>query len=293
MVTDKFSDKDKQNKSTSSNKSEESQDVSRRRFIKNTGMVAGGVVGGSLLGGLLTNQFTDDQDTKTTSDKDKATNFQEARQFFNRLEDFAVLQAATERIFPKDDNGPGAIELGVPYFIDKQLAGPWGLNARDYRQGPFLKYDQVENLKGKQTDNYPPNQTFQENKIETELQRHQSILTRGEIFLEGLRKMSKTSQKKFKKTFDKAEEDQQIEILQEFENGKVKLPGVAAQNFFILLRQMTLEGAYADPLYGGNKNMEGWKMKEYPGPQPSYTNIIEKEDFVKMEPISLNDYQGH
>ncbi|MGY0692416.1 gluconate 2-dehydrogenase subunit 3 family protein [Virgibacillus sp. FSP13] len=282
MLVDKHSDNNK-----------EGHDPSRRRFIKNTGMVAGGVVGGSLLGGFLTDQFISKPETQTGSDKQNQTNFQEARQFFTRLEDFHVLAAATERIFPKDKNGPGAIELGVPYYIDKQMAGQWGRNARDYRHAPFLKFKQVESMKGKEEEKHPTNPPFLVNKPETELQRHQSRLTRGEIFIEGLRKLNMESKKRFEKTFDKAEKDQQIELLQDMESGKIQLVGVAGENFFTLLRRMTLEGAYCDPLYGGNKNMDGWKMKEFPGAQASYANIIEKEDFVKIKPISLTNYQGH
>lgn len=295
-MTDKHSDNDQNKKNSPADKNEkpnpkQDEEISRRRFIKNTGMITGGVVGGSLLGGLLTNQFITKPETQLK--QENTATFQEARQFFTRLDDFHVLEAATECIYPKDDNGPGAIELGVPYFIDKQLAGQWGMNAKDYRQGPFMKFDQVESMKGKGEEKYPTNSPYLVNKPDTELQRHQSRLTRGEIVIGGLRKMNQISQKRFKTLFYKADEDQQIEILQGFESGKVKMSGVAPENFFILLRQMTLEGAFADPLYGGNKNMAGWKMKEYPGPQASYANVIEKKEFVKMKPISLNDYQGH
>src|SRR5699024_3924911 len=119
-MTDKHSDKDKEaNKEGGNTSSNDSPDPTRRRFLKNTGMVAGGVVGGSLLGGFLTDQFTTTEEPKTGSEKEnKPAKYEQARQFFHRKEDFNVLEAATERIFPKDDNGPGAIELGVPYFID-------------------------------------------------------------------------------------------------------------------------------------------------------------------------------
>lgn len=270
--------------------------ISRRRFIKNTGMVAGGVVGGSLLGSLLTNQLQTKPKTETKTKQGVESTFQEARMFFSRWEDFAVLQMATERIYPKDDNGPGAIELGVPYFIDKQLAGPWGINAKDYRKGPFFDYDNVENSQNKEEESIPPNPQGaqgQDKKTETENQRNQSRLNRGEIFLQGLRKMNQISNDNYKESFDKTSEENQVAILQDFADGKVKMTGVASENFFTLLRQATLEGAYSDPLYGGNKNMQGWKMKEFPGAQPSYANIIEKDEFAKMEPISLRDYQKH
>ncbi|GGB62827.1 hypothetical protein GCM10011409_44970 [Lentibacillus populi] len=41
----------------SSHDNDKNYNSSRRRFVKNTGMVVGGLAGGSLLGGLLTNQF--------------------------------------------------------------------------------------------------------------------------------------------------------------------------------------------------------------------------------------------
>lgn len=45
--------------------------------------------------------------------------------------------AATSRIFPRDESGPGAQEAGVVIFIDRQLAGPYGRDAHRYTQGPF------------------------------------------------------------------------------------------------------------------------------------------------------------
>src|SRR5699024_11920340 len=96
--------------------------------------------------------------------------------------------------------------------------------------------------------------------------------------------------KEFGDSFPELEEDQQIEVLTMFENGEVELKDVKAETFFNLLRQGTLEGAYSDPLYGGNRNMDGWRMKEYPGPQSAYINMIEEEDFILMDPISLSDY---
>src|SRR5690625_1330907 len=131
----------KTDKHTTLNKTEGEQGVSRRKFLKNTGIAAGGLVGGALLGGLVGSRFetTTPEDSQKDSQTDKQ--YTEARMFFTRYEDFVVLEQATERIFPEDDHGPGAIELGVPYFIDKQLAGQWGLNAKDYRQAPFLNND--------------------------------------------------------------------------------------------------------------------------------------------------------
>ena len=52
-------------------------------------------------------------------------------------EQYRTTEAAAERIFPKDKNGPGAKELLVAYYIDHQLAGGWGMGAKEYISGPF------------------------------------------------------------------------------------------------------------------------------------------------------------
>src|SRR5690625_5649843 len=90
---------------TDHDQGDEKEAVSRRHFLKNTGLVAGGVVGGSVLGGLLTNQFRPETKTDT---KQTARELFDARMFFDREEDFAILMDATEQIFPKDEHGPGA-----------------------------------------------------------------------------------------------------------------------------------------------------------------------------------------
>lgn len=266
----------------------EKEGLSRRQFLKSSGLVAGGVVGGSLFGGLLTNQF---QKKELLTEKQDFVNLQEARMFFSRREDFEILSAATERIFPKNDNGPGAIELGIPYFIDKQLAGSWGNNAKEYMRGPFIQNQQIqgEQDKDRNQDSQGPNT---ETQSPTPTPRYQTRLNRSEVFILGLRKLDSVAQEKFDLKFADADDNQQDEILQMFENNEIDLAGTDAETFFNLLLKVTIEGAYADPLYGGNKDMMGWKMKEYPGPRMGYLEQIEEEEFIVMEPESLKDYQA-
>ncbi|MFC2947056.1 gluconate 2-dehydrogenase subunit 3 family protein [Virgibacillus sediminis] len=237
-------------------------DMSRRRFLKNSGYVAGGVVGGGILGSLLGVNLDDGSQQATTSPQGEQTDYQHALMFFTRQKDFDILSAATERIFPEDENGTGAIGLGVPYFIDHQLAGSYGNNEKTYMQGPF----------------YPG----------TDYQGYQSRLKRKEIFMEGIRALDRESNSAHNTSFTELEGEQQDELLQKFENNEVDLKGVSSSDFFELLRSATLRGAYADPLYNGNEEMEGWKMKEFPGHQMSYLNQIDSEEFVEIEPQSLH-----
>ncbi|WP_080874442.1 gluconate 2-dehydrogenase subunit 3 family protein [Oceanobacillus timonensis] len=239
--------------------------LSRRKFVKNSSYVAGGLIGGGLIGSVFGVNFGGSGSKQAPAPSVKeAGNFNQALMYFTRHADFNTLGAATERIFPEDDNGPGALALGVPYFIDHQLAGSYGNNDNEYMQGPF--------------------------RTGTPFQGYQSALKRHEIFMQGIRALEQESQKKHETSFTDLEGEQQDEILQKFENDEVTLKGVASSAFFNMLRSATLAGAYADPLYGGNDEMRGWKMKEYPGSQMSYNDKIEDEKFIEMEPKALNDH---
>ena len=60
-----------------------------------------------------------------------------------------VIAAACERIFPSDENGPGAKEAGVIIYIDRQLAGPFGRDRHRYTKGPFLESVPEHGYQGK------------------------------------------------------------------------------------------------------------------------------------------------
>ncbi|MDQ0298941.1 gluconate 2-dehydrogenase gamma chain [Salibacterium salarium] len=237
--------------------------MSRRRFIKNSSYVAGGAIGGGVLGTVLgRNLLNDNQGTAPKeSSGDSSQNFNRALMYFTREKDFNILSQATERIFPEDDNGPGAIALGVPFFIDHQLAGAYGHNDREYMQGPF----------------YPG----------SDFQGYQTRLKRHEVFDVGIQAMDRESQKEFDASFEELEGEQQDQILKKLQDGDVELKGVTSSTFFELLRSATIEGAYSDPLYGGNGNMEGWMMKEFPGNYMSYIDEIGEEEFITKEPKAL------
>jgi gluconate 2-dehydrogenase gamma chain len=60
---------------------------------------------------------------------------------FFTADEARVVAAACERIFPSDENGPGASEAGVVIYIDRQLAGPYGRDELRYKKGPFIDTD--------------------------------------------------------------------------------------------------------------------------------------------------------
>ena len=58
------------------------------------------------------------------------------------------------------------------------------------------------------------------------------------------------------------------------ESGTLALEGVDARTFFKLLLQNTKEGMFSDPIYGGNKDMAGWKMIGFPGARYDYREWV-------------------
>lgn len=239
------------------------KNYSRRDFLKTSGIAAGALIGGGVIGGLIganANDSASPTEAPATSEGGSPGGVR-GLMFFRNDAEFQVLAQATERIFPEDDLGAGAIGLGVPYFIDHQLAGAYGENSREYMQPPFLE--------GESTQGY------------------QSRLKRNEMFRQGMEVMQQEAQSRFNANFVDLEGGQMDEILTAFQEDEIQMKGVSSLFFFRLLRQATLEGAYADPIYGGNQNMEAWKMKDFPGHQAAYINQIESEDFVEIEPQSL------
>jgi gluconate 2-dehydrogenase gamma chain len=247
---------------------------SRRDFLKTSGVAAGGIVGGAMFGGVVGSLYqseegtqTEEPETDTEGSSSDGEALDDARTYFSRGEDFETLSAATEKIYPEDDNGPGAIELGVPYFIDRQCNHFWGRNSREYMMGPF-------DYEGAETHGI------------------QSKMTRAETLLFGVRRMLELSREEHDDDFANLDEDQQINILESFESGDVDITGVRSEDFFALLRSMTIQGVYSDPVYGGNRDYAGWKMIEFPGPRMGWGNDIESEDFQVIEPEGLRTYQG-
>ena len=46
------------------------------------------------------------------------------------------------------------------------------------------------------------------------------------------------------------------------------------------LRNHTIEGMFSDPAHGGNRDLAGWRLLGYPGPQPSYSHAEQQLDAV-------------
>jgi gluconate 2-dehydrogenase gamma chain len=175
------------------------------------------------------------------------------------------LDAAVERLIPADDLGPGAKDAGVTYFIDQQLGSVWGSHGRNYRAGPW------------------PEGTAQ--------QGFQSRLTPREIYRTAIREVNVHCLKQYQKAFEFLAPAEQGEVLKGLESGAIELPSVSSKLFFKLLLRNTLEGFFADPMYGGNRDKAGWKLVGFPGvPASNYNDLIDEHNVpYRVEPVSILD----
>ena len=169
--------------------------------------------------------------------------------FFNAAE-AAFIEAATGRLIPADDLGPGAVEAGVPVFIDRQLAGAFGRGGDWYMQGPWGK--------GLPTQGY------------------QSRYTPAELYRTAIKAIDQAVGQEGKAgSFAKLAAADQDAFLTRLEKGQVELgSGVDAKAFFEVLLQNTLEGFWSDPIYGGNRDMVGWKLIGFPGARYDHTPYV-------------------
>jgi gluconate 2-dehydrogenase gamma chain len=149
------------------------------------------------------------------------------------------IEAACARLIPQDATGPGAVEAGVPTFLDRQLAGEYGDGSRLYMKGPYGKGTKTQGYQSR----YPP-----------------AGLHRAAIKAIGDH-LGKTG-----KPFHQLAAADQDAFLKALEAGEVDLGAdVDGKAYFTLLLQNVMEGYFSDPLYGGNRDMGPWRMIGFSG----------------------------
>ncbi|ARP86013.1 gluconate 2-dehydrogenase subunit 3 family protein [Bordetella genomosp. 9] len=197
-----------------------------------------------------------------------ATGGMPAWQFFN-AEEAALMDAIVARLIPADDLGPGAREAGVTTYIDRQLAGAWGSGDHFYRSGPFASG--------------------------TPQQGYQLSYTPAEMFRTGLARFAQAvRQAQNGKSFTELDAAAQDDMLARMEAGKLDFSPLPSAVFFGALMDATIEGFFCDPIHGGNRDMVGWKLVQFPGAYASYSNDIERHGvaFVR-EPVSIANSPVH
>jgi gluconate 2-dehydrogenase gamma chain len=105
------------------------------------------------------------------------------------------------------------------------------------------------------------------------------------LYQRGLRAIERFAQAKFAERFSDLTEEQKDAVLAELEAGSVRGFKKAAE-FFETVRYHVLEGVFCEPQYGGNKDMIGWRLVNFPGQQFGYADAyVDKK--VDLQPIAV------
>lgn len=110
------------------------------------------------------------------------------------------------------------------------------------------------------------------------------------FYRRGLAQLDEHCTKTYGKPFRHISEAQQDECITALEQGKVPaFVWPTAQAFFNTLRTHTMEGMFADPIYGGNKDFAGWQLVGFPGAQAAFTaaDMQSKEAFTREPMVGL------
>lgn len=190
-----------------------------------------------------------------------------AWQFFT-AEELPTIEAIADRIIPPDPQTPGGKDAGCVVFLDRQLAGAYGSAEGLYDRGPFLHG--------------------------TEQQGSQSSKTPAQAYRAALRALDEYCREgrgsglPRGKRFAELAPEQQDQVLRGLEAGSVQLPGIEAKHFFSALLKDIQEGFFADPIYGGNREMCAWKMIGFPGARYDYRDWVSRHnERYPLPPVSI------
>ncbi|HKS15625.1 MAG TPA: gluconate 2-dehydrogenase subunit 3 family protein [Pseudomonas sp.] len=177
-----------------------------------------------------------------------------------------TLGAVYDRLLPADEYGPSATQAGCLEFIDSQLAGDYGSGKALYLEGPISPENEMKLMGTPQF-------------LATPLVRYRV----------GLTALQRYAEKNFGKAFVELTNEQIDTLLTQLEAGTISLGSdIDSKGFFELLLQNVREGYLSDPVYGGNRDMAGWKMIGFPGARYDYRPYIDRRgENLSLIPVSL------
>lgn len=208
-------------------------DTSRRGFLR--GAVAGGAAAATALAPVAGQAQQGASPNAPNKPADAPAGY-----VFLTPSEAAFIEAVSDHMYPADANSPGGVDIGIPVFIDRALGGAWGKGDRLYMEGPW--------------------------QVGVPSQGYQLPLTPAQLFRQGIESTNEACQKKYGKSFDGLAAAQKEEVLNDLSAGRMAFAnGLPSATFFGALYQCVVQGIFADPIYGGNKNMAGWKLVGFPG----------------------------
>jgi len=108
-----------------------------------------------------------------------------------------------------------------------------------------------------------------------------------DFYRRGLAALEAHCRKNHDASFVKLDAGKQDAVITALEQGKApEFTWPSAPAFFNTVRTHTMEGMFADPVYGGNKDFAGWILVGFPGAQPLFSSAdMQSKDAFKGAPV--------
>ena len=235
--------------------------IARRSFLKGAGAA------GTAVATALTGALPGPAEAQTTPPAKDASAAPAAQPLLTlTATEAAFLSAAYDTFIPADRLSPSGTDCGLVAFIDGQLAGAWGGGAKLYRSGPFIKG--------------------------TREQGYQLSLTPREFFAAGIKAANAWTRKTYGKDFDRLSGAERETALKTMDAGKAEFDEINAKQFFEMLLASAMDGFFADPIYGGNRDKVSWHMVGYPGLPATYASkaLEYRGKKIVIAPQSIADF---
>ena len=111
-----------------------------------------------------------------------------------------------------------------------------------------------------------------------------------DFYRRGLTQLDAYCRKTYNEPFVRLDAARQDEVITALEGGKATgFTWPATQEFFNTVRTHTMEGMFADPIYGGNKDFAGWRLVGFPGTQAVFTpaDMQSRQAFTRAPMVGL------
>lgn len=109
-----------------------------------------------------------------------------------------------------------------------------------------------------------------------------------DFYRRGLAQLDAYCRASFKMPFAQLDSAKQDEVIGALEQGKATgFSWPTAQEFFNVVRTHTMEGMFADPIYGGNRDFAGWRLVGFPGAQGFFAPAdLQNKQIFSRAPIT-------
>jgi gluconate 2-dehydrogenase gamma chain len=161
-------------------------------------------------------------------------------------------------------------------------------------QGAFFNYENAQTVAAF-TERLMPGAPGKPGALDAGVLRYIDLALAGaysdlqEFYRHGLTQLDAFCRKSYNAPFVRLDTKRQDEVIAALEQGKADgFTWPTSRAFFDVVRTHTMEGMFADPIYGGNKDFAGWRLVGFPGAQAIFSpSDLQNRQAFTHAPVGL------